>query len=35
MSVKKGVIVGMLVAIWVPFVLLTDLYPFFRFGIVR
>jgi hypothetical protein len=32
MSVKKVVIVSMLLAIWVPFVLLTDLYPFFRFG---
>jgi hypothetical protein len=32
MSVKKVVIVGMLAALWVPFVLLTDMYPFFRFG---
>jgi hypothetical protein len=32
MSVKKVVIVSMIVAMWVPFVLLTDLYPFFRFG---
>jgi hypothetical protein len=32
MSVKKVIIVSMLTALWVPFVLLTDLYPFFRFG---
>ena len=32
MSVKKILIVGMTIAVWVPFILLTDLYPFFRFG---
>jgi hypothetical protein len=32
MSVKKITIAGMLTAIWIPFILLTDLYPFFRFG---
>ncbi|QHT67526.1 hypothetical protein GXP67_13265 [Rhodocytophaga rosea] len=31
-SVKKIVIIGMLSAITVPFILLTDIYPFFRFG---
>jgi hypothetical protein len=31
-SLQKTVIIGMLTAICVPFILLTDVYPFFRFG---
>lgn len=31
-KVKQLVIVGMLISMIMPFILITDLYPFFRFG---
>ncbi len=32
MPVKKVIICGMLLCLWIPFILITDIYPFFRFG---
>ncbi len=32
MCMKKVIIWGMLLLMWIPFILMTDLYPFFRFG---
>ena len=29
---KKVIIWSMLILVWIPFILLTDIYPFFRFG---